>query len=119
MAQVSARVTFSFNGKTIRTLPGATIKFGGVERTEVIDDQGGVHYSEKTASGGVEATVPHTADTNIEELRNAVDMTVVAELDTGKRYMMRGAFVTAPIELSVNENGEMGVNLSGQPFEEI
>lgn len=117
--QITGRITLQFNGKAIRSLNGAKIMFGGVERTPVNDDQGGVHFSEKSINGGAEFTVPHGADTSIAELQTLVNATIIAETDTGKQYMGRGAFITNGLELTANENGEVPVTVACQPMEEI
>lgn len=117
--QVTGKVTFQFDGKTLRSLPGAKIIFGGVERKPVNDDQGGVHFSEKRTHGGAEFVIPHTSDTNIDELRLVTAATLIAETDTGKQFMGRGAFITNSLELSANDNGEINVSVACMPLEEV
>ncbi len=119
MTQITGRITLQFNGKSIRSLNGAKIMFGGTQRTPVNDDQGGVHYSEKIVNGGAEAVIPHGSDTNVAELQNLVNVTLTAETDSGKQYMGRGAFITEALELTGSDNGDMPIKVACLPLEEI
>jgi len=119
MTQITGRVTLQFNGKSIRSLNGAKIMFGGIQRTPVTDDQGFTHYSEKSVPGGAEAVIPHGSDTNIAELQALVNVTMTVDTDTGKQYMGRGQFIVDPLELTASENGDLPIKLAGMPLEEI
>lgn len=113
--QNTGRVTVKVNGDTLRSRPGASLTYGGVTREAVENDQGGIDYRESTQAGGVTCTLVHVSSTDLEALRNFRDGVVNYETDTGKVYVIPGAFTTEIGELS---EGTLDVTFMGQPAEE-
>lgn len=112
--QVTGVCIIKMDGGTLRTKEGATINFGGVERTPQLADGRLIGYSEKPAPATISGTLAHTADTDVEALKNASNVTLVFQCDSGPGYLVREAFLTAPPELTGGE-GDLSVEFTGQP----
>ena len=121
--QNTGRVTVKINGDTLRSRPGGVtlddymramwVRHGATEAVD--NDQGGIDYRESTQAGGVSCTLVHVSSTDLEALRNFRDGVVNYETDTGKVYVIPGAFMTELGELS---EGTVDVTFMGQPAEE-
>ena len=105
------RATISFNGKRLRSKPGATLNLGGTSRAPEPLDDGSVGYAESTAAPELNCTVPLTQDLSVEELRNLTDGNVVVESDTGQGWVIRDAFTVD----TVSVGADVALKFSGQP----
>ena len=105
------RATISYNGKRLRTKPGATLNLGGISRTPDPLDDGSVGFMEATAAPELSCTVPLTQDLGVEELRNLTDANVVFESDTGQSWVIRDAFTVDTVSIGA----DVALKLSGQP----
>lgn len=111
MAQVTGRAFIRVDGQELRSTPGATLSIGGSNRTAVTGS-GRVHgYREEDVAPEVSFSVAHTADLSISWLNNITNATVLFETDTGRRFVLRQAFTTAPPELNSQE-GTVSVAMS-------
>lgn len=115
MAQITGRAFIAVNGTRLRSREGAKLSFGGVERETVVGDTGVHGYTEKTVAPSVECSISHGADTNLTELRDIKDASVIFETDTGKVYTLGGAWLSNPIEM---EKGEIKLTFVGITCEE-
>ncbi len=70
MADTIGIVTLFIDGSPIETMPGASIQLGGYVSEPVVTDQGTVHGKEKYKEGMITCSIPITADTPVEDLRN-------------------------------------------------
>lgn len=119
MAKKTYTIVIKVNGKTVESMPGAQITFGGMEREPLtINGQAGRHYIEKPAAGRVSFKIAHGADTDIDEVREWTDVTLVAVCDSGITYQMAGAYTTNAIALSDGDGG-LAVEMAGPPFEVV
>lgn len=109
------RATITYNGKRLRSKPGATLNLGGTSRTPDPLDDGSVGYAESTAAPSLSCTVPLTADLSVQELRDLTGANVVFESDTGKSWVIRDAFTVD----TVSVGADVTLNFSGQPAEEL
>ncbi len=116
--QYLGRAKIRFDGKELNTMPGASINLGGPERKPVVT-QYSVGFAEANAPGFITATVPISATTPIEDIRNIVDATVTFESDIGKRWLIRGAFAEGVVEVKAGDGGEAQIKLTGSPAEEV
>lgn len=111
--QVTGIVKVYLNGSLQRSKEGAKLVMGGKERTPVTGHS--VYgYAEKVVHATIEATLAHTADVDLEELRDLVDATVKFETDTGLSYLINNAFMTKPPELTGGE-GDVAIEMAGDP----
>ncbi len=115
MAKKTGRVTIKLDGTPLRSKPGASLQVGGVQREADADDQGQVYYRETIVPAEIVATMVHVADTDLLALRDFTEGVAEYICDTGRTYVVRGAFTT---ELGTLENGEVQISLSGQPAEQ-
>ncbi|AMK09651.1 phage tail tube protein [Pseudodesulfovibrio indicus] len=115
--QVTGKAIIRVNGSELRTADEATLKPGGVSR-EPVKGSGKVHgFTETTEAPELECTVYHTADTSLADIMKITDATVIFETDTGKRFVLTGAFVTDAVSLKV-KGGEVDVKMSAITCEE-
>lgn len=105
------RAAITYNGKTLRTKPGATCNLGGTSRAADPLDTGEVGYVESTAAPELNCTVPLTADLDVDGLQNMVGAVVVFTSDTGKSWVIRDAFTVDTITVG----GDVALKFSGQP----
>jgi hypothetical protein len=119
MAQKTYTIVIKVNGKTVESMPGATIKFGGFTREPVVvNGRAGQHFIEKPEPGGCSFKIAHGADTDIDEVRNWKDVTLQGYCDSGGVYQCAGAFTMNSIELADGDGG-LSVEMGGPPWEEI
>ena len=112
MAKVTGILKVYVNGKKFRVKPGAKLKTGGYKRTAVTGDS--VYgYTEEVEASELDCTVIHTADTNVQDLNDAVDSTLRVETDTGKVYTVARAFTTEPCE--IQSGGDLPLKMAGEP----
>lgn len=118
MSQVTGVCIIKMDGAALRTKEGATLNFGGNERTPVYADGVLTGFANKPMAATVSGTLAHTANTDVEGLRNAENVTLVFECDTGVSYLVNEAFLTTPPELTGGE-GDMTVEFAGQPATQV
>lgn len=105
MTQVTGKAIIRVDGNELRTLDGATLNPGGVNR-EAMKGGGKVHgYKEEDMEPTVECSVAHTKDLSLKELGAITDATVMFETDTGKQFILRNAWVSEPPGLDANSGG--------------
>lgn len=114
---VTGRATIRVDGRDIPTERGATFNPGGVNRTPRLAGKR-VFYNEEPVAPTLQCSVLHTEDTDLIELNNITNATVLVELDNGQDYMMIGAFVTETPELNAAE-GTVRLNMAAKRCERI
>jgi hypothetical protein len=100
------------NGKTFECMPGVKVNFGGMTRTEIIANGGVAGFYETPVASMVSCTIPHDADTNIDEVRDMKNAVIVVNPDAGASYQINGAFNTNALELS-DAGGGIAVEFKG------
>jgi hypothetical protein len=116
MAQVTGICYVKVNGSVLRTKEGATLDLGGKARTPVVGHE--VYgYAEKVQPAVLEAKLAHTADTDLTDIKDWVDATLIFETDTGKQFIVANAFTTDTVKLSAGE-GDIDLKMAGAPAEE-
>ena len=115
--QITGKAVIRFDGKEYKTADDATLSPGGVSR-EPVKGTGRVHgFTETTEAPEMECTIYHTAETSLAAIQAIDNATVIFETDTGKRWVLTGAFVTDPLSLKT-QGGEVAVKLSAITCEE-
>lgn len=112
MAQVTGKAIIRVDGEEIPTENGAQLNPGGVNRNPEAHG-GNVYYREEDVPPELTAQVMHTRDIDIKALSAIESATVIFEADTGQRFILRGAFTTAPVELDAG-NGRAQLTLSAR-----
>lgn len=119
MALKTFVIVIKVNGKTVESLPGAKLMFGGYDRKPLtVNGRAGEHFTEEPQPGGCSFKIAHSADTDVDEVRNWKGVTLQAYCDSGPVYQMAGAYTSKPVELSDGDGG-MTVEMAGPPWEEI
>lgn len=113
---VSGRAYITVDGQRLDSKEGSKLIMGGKTREPVMSDDGTVDFMEKPVPGGVECTVKHKAGTSIKWLQSIANATITFETDSGRQFILRGAFVQNSIELA---NGEVSLQFASQPAEEV
>lgn len=118
MGQVFGKANISANGKRLRSMPGAKLDLGGMERA-VVKGSTTVHgYSETVKESTVECEIALAKGDKLEDLRNLTGATIIFECDSGQTYVVRDAFLMDTLSLSEGEGGKVPVKFAGQPAEE-
>lgn len=116
MAQVTGRVFVTVAGKRLASKEGAKLMLGGVSRETVVADTGVVGFSEKTEAPGVECTIAHTADVKLETFRAMSAVSISFDTDTGKSFVLSGAWCANALEL---EKGEVKMTFGALSCKEV
>lgn len=114
--QVTGKAFITAKGKRLASREGASLKYGGVERTGEMADTGVVGYSEKNVIPEIECSIVHTGKTSLAELMTIKDDTVMFDTDTGKSFILSNAWCTGGLELS---KSEVKVKFQGLSCKEI
>ncbi|HXG47686.1 MAG TPA: phage tail tube protein [Methylomirabilota bacterium] len=115
--QITGRVYVKVDGDLLRSKQGAKLMYGGVRREAVIGNQVD-GFTEEAVAPEVECTISHAADTSLAKLAAIKDATLTFETDTGKTFVLRGAFLTDPPELTGGQ-GEVPLKFSAISCEEV
>ena len=96
MAQITGKAIIRVDGEELRTLPGAKLNPGGVNR-EAVKGAGKVHgYKEEEVEPSMECQVAHTRDLSLKRLADITAATVMFETDTGRQFILREAWTSEP-----------------------
>lgn len=113
MAEQTNRVTVKVNGDAIRSKPGASVKIGGIDRTDSdMTDQGQFYFKPKWVRSEIKVTLIHMSDTDLAALRDSENVTVTWEPHAGKTYTMANAVCAEVGEL---KDGECEITFFGDP----
>ncbi|MDP1681088.1 MAG: phage tail tube protein [Burkholderiales bacterium] len=110
MPQVTGRVFITVGGKRINSKEGATLKFGGVEREAVLADNGVIGPMEKITAPEIDCTLVHTKEVALKEIQDIIDSTISFDTDTGRSFIMTGAFFAGGLSLT---KGELQIKFQG------
>lgn len=102
------------NGVSMRSKGGAKLGLGGLERTAEYADGQLIGSSAKPIAADLTATLTHTNQSDLDALNLIEDDTITFETDSGVTYIINGAFIVSPPELS-DEAGGVSVHFMGQP----
>ena len=112
MAQKTGIVLIKVSGKTLEAMLGVKVNMGGMERTPVIANGDVVGFFETPKESMVQCTLPHDANTDMEEIRGWKNVTIVVNPDAGDSYQINNAFQSNVIELS-DQGGGFAVEFKG------
>jgi hypothetical protein len=118
MAQSLGLAQIRFDGKLIPSEKGAKIKLGGIKRTPVLLGKS-THYAEEFEAAEVECVTSLLRGMSLQDLRDARDITVIFECDTGQTFVVRNAFATDVMEVTDGEGGKITVKFAGDAAEEM
>lgn len=118
MAQFLGRATIKIDGAVVETNKGASLDLGGVKRTAIVTGSK-VGYAEELVPATVECETSLERGMSLETFRKLAGATVIFECDTGQSYVIRDAFVTDALNLKDGDGGNVAINISGAPAEEI
>lgn len=113
MAQVTGVVIVRMDGLSLRSKEKAKLDFGGFERTDQYADNELIGYSQKPIAATVSATLAHTADSDVDALRNATNVSIEFACDTGISYLIANAFLAKPPTLTGGD-GDLEVEFKGR-----
>lgn len=114
MAKVTGIVWVRVNGSLIESEKGAKIIFGGKQRTAIMGADRVIGHQDEPMPGGIECTIPHTSNVDIDELRNYTGANIKYETDTGVSWIITNAFTTDVVEM---EDGKIALVMAGDPAE--
>ncbi|SIS87858.1 phage tail tube protein [Neptunomonas antarctica] len=116
MAKVAKKILITVPGiGRVESLPGGSFNPGGNSRAAVVTESDRVHYSEETAPATLSFRLPNLPDT-FDQVRDMAGVNVNVQDDSGQSWIVTDAFTTTPASLS---NGEISVEMSGNPAEKV
>lgn len=114
MALVTGDLIAKMDGESLRLKQkSGELDFGGFEREAVMADLEVVGPMQSAVPSKFTGTLVHTSQTDLAKLRDARDVTLIIQTDTGKQYTMRNAFLTKPPV--VKAGGDVDVEFAGKP----
>ena len=116
MSKKTGRAFIQAGGIRLASLPGAEIDTGAMERKAVIGDAGVLGYTETPTVPYVECTVQHDSETSLQEFADMVDVKVSFDTDSGKSYVLWGAWRAGTVKMS---KGEVKLRFEGMSCEEV
>ncbi len=113
--QITGKATIRVDGKTYKTMDGATITPGGISREAVKGDV--VHgYKESIQEPTLDCKLAHTAEISLIALGKFTDATVEFETDTGVIIIMRESWTVEPPSMS---GGEVDLKMAAMSADEL
>jgi Phage tail tube protein len=102
----------------LRSESGAELNFGGYPREGVQSDIGPVGYQEGDfAYPMISGTILHAADTDVDALNNATNITVTFTTDTGKSWVLQNAW--RKDVLALDSKGKLKFVLEGMRVDKV
>lgn len=115
--QITGRATVQVDGERLLTENGATLDPGGTSR-EAVTGGGEVQgYRESDSAPSLSVPVRHHKEVNLKRLNELIDATVIFETDTGRQWILRGAFTTNTLSLDVSA-GNFTLEMSAMQVDE-
>lgn len=116
--QVLGQVRVNVDGQHYETDGKSSIELGGMKRDAVAGDYQAGAFRESTEPSKVECSILLKPGVSLEAIRNARDVTLSIEADTGHHYVVRNAYSAEPPSLSTDE-GKAKCVFQGPPAEEM
>lgn len=112
MSKILGRVRLRKNGKEFLSKRGMTLNVGGVKRNPVVGSNGVHGYSEEIVAPELEFTISYDSNTDLNELLNDSNSTILIEPDVGRKWTLIEAFMTEPPSIK-EQDGEVDLKYSG------
>lgn len=119
MSQITGRALIKLDGRLQKSRPGATIRLGGFSRTTQNGDDSVHGYSEAVVSPRIECTFSHDRNTNMTELDNFKDGSILFETDSGKTYIVSEAWRSDDPATLSTQDGSIPYVFEGLRSEEL
>jgi len=119
MGKLLGLAVIKIDGQVIKSLPGAKLDIGGVERTTVIGANEVLGYAETPKQSKLECEIAVGASTTLADKRDWTDVTASFECDTGQIYVIQGGWLTNTPEMTASEGGKIPLTIEGPPAEEM
>ena len=115
--QVLGQVTIEVDGDRMPTSGESTLQIGGPQRENVPGDFDAGSFMEKTVPARCVVSLLHRDGVSIASMRAIDNATLIMKADTGKTWVVRGAYFCEAGEIS--QDGKVQVTFEGQPAEEL
>jgi len=110
--QFTGTCVIRMDGLSLQSKEKAKLDIGGKERMPIYADHVLVGFSEKPIAAKVTATLAHSASTDLIAIRDARNVSIDFETDSGVIFLIAGAFATKSPELTAGE-GDVDVEFMG------
>ncbi|NBB17554.1 hypothetical protein GVN21_19505 [Caulobacter sp. SLTY] len=115
--KIHGRSTIKANGKTYKTMKGATLDPGGISREPKPGDNDADAYTETLDASTMECSIQIREGTSLAEIQALTDATLMFVCDTGQTYMIRKGYC-GPRPTIVGD-GTIKATFHGAPAEEM
>lgn len=113
------RAFIKMDGALLETMPGAKLDLGGFTREPVEGSNQVLGYAEKPKAAMLECEIAVGKMTNLEDFRQATDVTITFEADTGQVWVVRNAWLTEPPAVTDGEGGKVPLKFAGLPADQV
>jgi len=117
MSKLFGIATVNLNGKTLNTKPGASLDWGGVERTTEETDQG-IGFTETKKAAVVDCEIVFGKGTSLKEMSEADDVTITFTTDIGSKYILANAWLSTPPKVTGGSGGGVPLTFTAPKAEE-
>jgi hypothetical protein len=100
------------NGKSIRSMEGASLDMGGFERKARQADGITIGFSRKPVESMVKAELVHTSLTDLDAINDLNDGTLVFECDSGVVFTLANVFSVKPPSLKGGDSSAVSVEFA-------
>lgn len=115
--QILGRVRLRKNGKEYLSKRGATLNIGGKKRNPIVGSQKVHGFSEELVAPELEFSISYDSATDLVELQNDTNATILFEPDVGKKWVLIEAFMTDPPSIKESD-GEVDLKYSATSCEQ-
>ena len=115
--QVLGQVTIEVDGERLPTSGESTLQIGGPQRENVPGDFDAGSFMERTVPSRCTVALLHRDGVSLAAMRVIDNATLVMKADTGKTWVVRGAYFVEAGEFG--QDGKASVIFEGQPAEEL
>lgn len=112
------RIKVAVSGGELNSLPGAKLKYGGVERTEIVTDQG-IFFSETLTAAMVECEIVSDSKTDLSKISGWDNVTLTFTPDVGKAYVIANAWLENSPEMTGGDGGKVPLTFKGSKAEAV
>ncbi len=107
------------NGGLLESMPGAKLNIGGFKRNPVVGANNVHGYAEEVMPATVECEISVSSLTQLIAIAQFRNETLTFECDTGQTFVISGAFLTEPHEMTAQEGGKVPLKFAGNPADQV
>ena len=117
--QRMGKAFIKMDGDPLETMEGAKLKLGGTVRNTVTGSNEVLGFSEAPEPAELECQISLAKGIKLDDFRNASEVTITFQADSGQTYIMRKAWLTETPEITQGEGGPVDLKFNSAKAEEV